>query len=40
VSWLFLINCVENHRKIGKMRNQFCCNHGELSYNFCYSVLS
>jgi hypothetical protein len=24
VSLLILVNCVENHRKMGKMQNQFC----------------
>jgi hypothetical protein len=40
VFWLFLVNCVENHKKIGKMQNQFSWIRGELSYNFCYSGLS
>jgi hypothetical protein len=38
--WLILVNCVENHRKIIKMLNQFCWICCELSYNFCYSGLS
>jgi hypothetical protein len=37
--WLFLVNCVENRRKIRKMQNQFCWIRCELSYNFCYSLL-
>jgi hypothetical protein len=37
---LFLVNCVENHRNIGKMQNQLCWIRCELSYNFCYSGLS
>jgi hypothetical protein len=36
VLWLFLVNYLENCRKIGKMQNQFCWVRGELSYNFCY----
>jgi hypothetical protein len=40
VIWLILVNCVENRRNIGKMQNQICWIHGELSYNFCYSCLS
>jgi hypothetical protein len=35
--WLFLVNCVENHRKIRKMQNQFSRILGEISHNFCYS---
>jgi hypothetical protein len=31
--FLILVNCVD-HIKIGKIRNQFCWIHGELSYNF------
>jgi hypothetical protein len=37
---LFLVNCVENHRKFRKMQGQFCSIRGELFYNFCYSGLS
>jgi hypothetical protein len=37
---LILVNCIKNHRKIGKMQNQFCWIRCELSYNFCYSCLS
>jgi hypothetical protein len=37
---LFLVNCVENHRKVRKMQGQFCWIFGELYYNFCYSGLS
>jgi hypothetical protein len=40
VLWLYLVNCVENHRKLGKMQNQFFWILCELSYNFCYSCLS
>jgi hypothetical protein len=35
--WLFLVNCVENHREIRKMQNQFFWIRGEISHNFCYS---
>jgi hypothetical protein len=40
VTFLFLVNCLENHREIRKMQNQFCWIRGEISYNFCYSCLS
>jgi hypothetical protein len=40
VLWLYLVNCVENHRKIGKIQNQFCWIRYELSYNSRYSCLS
>jgi hypothetical protein len=40
VSWLILVNCIENRRKIRKMQGQFCWIRCELSYNFCYSGLS
>jgi hypothetical protein len=34
VLWLFLVNCVENRRKIRKNQNKFCWIRCELSYNF------
>jgi hypothetical protein len=34
--FLFLVNCIENRRKIRKMQNQFCWILCELSYNVCY----
>jgi hypothetical protein len=37
---LIFLNCVENHRKLIKMQDQFCWIPGELYYNFCYSSLS
>jgi hypothetical protein len=40
VLWLFLVNCVENRRKIRKIQNQICWIRCELSHNFCYSYLS
>jgi hypothetical protein len=40
VIWLILVNCVEHHRKIIKMQNQFFWINGESYYNFCYSCLS
>jgi hypothetical protein len=40
VSWLILVNCIENRRKIRKIQGQFCWIRCELSYNFCYSGLS
>jgi hypothetical protein len=38
--WLILVNCVENHSKIRKIKNQFCWIRCELSYNFSYSGMS
>jgi hypothetical protein len=40
VIWLFLVNCVGNWRKLGKMQNQFCWVRCEISHNCYYFFLS
>jgi hypothetical protein len=40
VTFLLLVNCVENHRKLRKIQNQFSWILCEVSYNFRYCRLS